>query len=85
MQAGVGIVWELIHDNKAHMDRIRMPLLTSELRERALNEHIAILDAIANYDPKAAAQAMHTHLSHILILIEEVQANSHEWFTENMK
>lgn len=85
VQAGVGYVWELIHDNKAHMDRVRMLSLTSALRNRALNEHIAILDAITAHDPDAAAEAMNTHLSRILIDIEEVQANSDEWFTESMK
>jgi GntR family transcriptional regulator, rspAB operon transcriptional repressor len=64
------------------MDRIRMLSLNSSSQRLALNEHIAILEAIRARDPEAAAAAMNRHLSRILILIEEIKAENHAWFTD---
>jgi GntR family transcriptional regulator, rspAB operon transcriptional repressor len=64
------------------MDRIRMLSLNSSSQRLALNEHIAILDAIRARDPEAAAAAMNRHLSRILMLIEEIKAENHAWFTD---
>ncbi len=82
VQARVGYVWDLIHESKAHMDRIRMLSLSAQSQRLALGEHIAILDAIAGHDPDAAAEAMTRHLSRIMVLIAEVKATSHAWFTD---
>ncbi|SMY08944.1 GntR family transcriptional regulator [Flavimaricola marinus] len=81
-QAGVGYVWDLIHDNKSHMDRIRMLSLNPSSLRHALDEHIAILDAISATDPDSAEQAMESHLSRILVLIEEVRQQDHRWFSD---
>lgn len=81
-RAGVGYVWDLIQDSKAHMDRIRMLSLSSSSQRQALEEHIAILDALAARDPDAVAAAMTRHLSRILKLIEEVKSLGHDWFTD---
>lgn len=82
VQSGVGYVWELIHENKAHMDRIRMLSLDSSSQRHALDEHIDIFNAISARDPDAAAAAITKHLSRILVLIEEVKALDHSWFTD---
>lgn len=81
-RSGVGYVWELIHENKGHMDRIRMLSLDHPTQQIALTEHIAIFDAIRARDPDAAAAAMRKHLSRILVLIENMKAKNHEWFTD---
>jgi DNA-binding GntR family transcriptional regulator len=81
VRAGVGYAWDLIHDSKAHMDRIRMLSLNSQSQRHALAEHITILDAIEQGNPDAAAIAMDQHLSRIATLIAEVKAVNHGWFT----
>jgi DNA-binding GntR family transcriptional regulator len=85
VQSGVGYVWELIHDNKAHMDRIRMLSLNATSQRQALEEHIDIFTAISARDPDRAAEAIIKHLSRILLLIEEVKTLDHTWFTDVAK
>lgn len=80
-QTGVDYVWDLIHESKAHMDRIRMLSLTSSSQQTALLEHIEIHKALTARDPDAAAETMTNHLSRILGLIEDVKAQNHNWFT----
>ncbi len=80
--AGVGYVWDLIHESKAHMDRIRLLSLNTSSQQLALKEHIEIFDAISKGDAEAAATAMNKHLSRILVLIEEIKAANHGWFTD---
>lgn len=80
VQAGVGFVWELIRENKGHMDRIRMLALDMATQQQALQEHTAILDAIAARDPDAASAAIDQHLSRILVQIERVRKLDHRWF-----
>lgn len=80
--SGVGYVWDLIHDNKAQMDRVRMLSLTSASQQLALEEHTAILNAIEQRDADAAAKAFTDHLSRIMLLIEEIKAENHRWFTD---
>lgn len=84
-RAGVGYVWDLIQESKAHMDRIRMLSLSSSSQRQALEEHVAVLDALVARDPDAVAAAMTRHLSRILVLIEEVRSLGHDWFTDAAK
>lgn len=81
-RAGVGYAWDIIHDCKAHMDRIRLLSLNSKSQQHALAEHILIRDAIARNDPEAAAAAMTIHLARITVLIDEIKAKNHAWFTD---
>jgi DNA-binding GntR family transcriptional regulator len=81
VHSGVGYVWDLIHDNKAHMDRIRMLSLNSSSQQQALDEHIVLFNAISARDSDAASAAITRHLSRILVLIDEVKALDHNWFT----
>ncbi|MDB9706967.1 GntR family transcriptional regulator [Planktotalea frisia] len=84
VQSGVGFVWELILDSKAHMDRIRMLSLDATSQQRlALNEHIVILDAISERKPDDAAAAFTQHLSRIDVLIASIKAENHSWFTDD--
>lgn len=82
VQSGVGFVWDLIHDNKAHMDRIRMLSLSLSSQRLALEEHVVVFEAIAARDADAASAAITRHLSRILALIDEVKALDHSWFTD---
>ncbi|WP_400082202.1 GntR family transcriptional regulator [Yoonia sp. R78084] len=80
--ADVRFVWDLIHESKAHMDRIRMLSLNTTSQQLALQEHIAILDAISAGDADAAEAAMTEHLSRIVVLIDEVKKQQHSFFQE---
>lgn len=82
VRAGVGYVWDLIRDSKAHMDRVRLLSLNSTSQRQALDEHVAIFVAVSARDADAAAAAITRHLSRILVLIEEVKALDHSWFTD---
>ena len=83
VQSGVGFVWELILESKAHMDRIRMLSLDETSQRLALSEHIAILDAITARKPDDAAAAFTQHLSRIDGLIASIKAENHSWFTDD--
>ncbi|GAA6182734.1 GntR family transcriptional regulator [Shimia sp.] len=82
-QSGVGYVWNLIHENKAHMDRVRMLTLDSASQKLALDDHIKIFNAIRSNDTDAVEREMTEHLARILIQIEAIKADKHNWFTEN--
>ena len=80
IQAGVGYVWDLILENKAHMDRIRVITLSPPSQKVAYDEHVAILAALRARDPEQAVLAMAAHLSQILIHIDDIKAENHDWF-----
>jgi len=80
--AGVAYVWDMIHESKAHMDRIRMLSLSTSSQQQALDEHLAIFNAIAAGNPDAAEDAMTRHLSRIVVLIAEVKARQHSFFQD---
>ncbi|SFR46623.1 GntR family transcriptional regulator [Litoreibacter janthinus] len=82
VQSGVGYVWDLIHENKAHMDRIRMLSLDTSSQHFALEEHIEMYEAISSCNGEAAAAAVTKHLSRILQLIETIKQENHNWFTD---
>lgn len=81
--AGVGYVWDLIQESKAHMDRIRMLSLNTSTQRFALQEHIDIFTAISEGNADEAAAAINKHLSRIVILIDEIKAGNHSWFTDH--
>lgn len=81
-QSGVGYVWDVISENKGHMDRVRMLTLNTSSQNFALNEHIAIVDALTARNPDAASDAIDKHLSRILVQIDEIKAENHNWFTD---
>ena len=85
VQSGVDYVWDVISENKGHMDRVRMLTLDTSTQNHALGEHIAIVDAITSRDADAAADAIDKHLSRILVQIEEIKAVNHNWFTDSSR
>ncbi|CAM3179804.1 GntR family transcriptional regulator [Paracoccus nototheniae] len=62
--AGKEFVWNLVRDNKGHMDRVRF-LSLSYGSSTANVEHGQILAALRARDPEAAAAAIRHHLSKI--------------------
>lgn len=70
--AGVGFVWEMIRENKAHTDRVRLLSLSSGA-ELALADHHAILDALRAGDAGGAATAMRVHLGRISGILARIR------------
>jgi GntR family transcriptional regulator, rspAB operon transcriptional repressor len=72
--------WGVIEEVKAQMDRVRHlsfhPLHAAHLIE----QHAAIVDAIAAVDPEAAEGAMRTHLREIIRSIGDLAAERPELF-----
>lgn len=71
--AGMGELWSVIHARKAHLDRIRflqapapgkIPLL--------VEEHEAILDAIAAKDGEKAEKILRSHIAGAVLYMEEL-------------
>jgi DNA-binding GntR family transcriptional regulator len=79
-QAGVAYVWDVIRENKAHMDRVRMLTLDTSSQKNALAEHVAILDALRLRAPDAVAQAVTGHLSRIIDQMTALKHTRHAWF-----
>ncbi|MBT0957546.1 GntR family transcriptional regulator [Alphaproteobacteria bacterium KMM 3653] len=82
-ETGVGFVWDMVLESKAHMDRIRLLSLNASSRETALREHIDIYEAIAANDPDRAADVITSHLARITLHIEAVKAQDHRYFSRN--
>lgn len=70
--AGKEFVWNLVRDNKGHMDRARF-LSLSYGASTACTEHREILAALRARDPEAAAAAVGDHLSHIKRILERLR------------
>ncbi len=75
----VGFAWDLINENKAHMDRVRM-LSLSFASPQVIKDHGDILDHLIRRDATAAADAMRLHLSRIADLIDRLRSEKHAWF-----
>jgi len=80
-RAGLGFAWDLIAENKGHMDRVRMLSLSFASR-LAYDDHRAIMSALRARDADAAAAAMRDHLSRIRDQIDRIRADNHQWFAE---
>ncbi|NIZ12307.1 GntR family transcriptional regulator [Phaeobacter sp. HF9A] len=77
--AGVGFFWELIAENKGHMDRVRMLSLSFASRD-AWNDHVEIMRNLRAQDVEGASTAIRNHLSRILQQLDRIRAANHEWF-----
>ncbi len=80
--AGRAHVWELIRDNKAHVDRVRFLSLPFSL-DIALNEHIGIRDALVARDDKTARRLMRSHLVRILRILDQIRDENAEFFEDD--
>ena len=80
--AGVGFVWEMVRENKAHTDRVRLLSLTSGA-ELALADHRAILDALRSGDAEAAAAAMRVHLGRITDILARIREEHADYVVDD--
>ncbi len=79
--AGCGMAWEAISDIKAHMDRAcHLTLTSSETMLDLVVQHRAIIAAVDDGTPDAAAEAMRRHLSEILRALPKVATEHPDLF-----
>jgi DNA-binding GntR family transcriptional regulator len=78
---GHGFAWQIIRENKAHMDRVRLLSLPLDSGS-ALADHVEILAALRKRDPDLAAQMMRKHLSRILSQITRIRADYSQYFAD---
>jgi DNA-binding GntR family transcriptional regulator len=71
----------LIQGAKVQVDRVRHLMLPRDLRFRSLvDEHKAIVDAIARRDPDGAVDAMHEHVEGVLRHLDEIRDRYPDYF-----
>lgn len=80
-RSGMGFAWDIIRENKAHMDRVRF-LSLAFASQTALDDHKVILAALKARDIEAAAAAMREHLSRIQGIIDRIRSEHHAWFED---
>ncbi len=79
--AGHESVWQVIHDAKGQLDRVRRLSLADSTRSRyRMREHRAIVQRIAKGDSEGAARAMRSHLDSIFDAISNIAAENAHYF-----
>lgn len=78
-RSGLGFAWDLIRENKAHMDRVRF-LSLSFGSQNALDDHVEVMDAIRRRDTQQAVALMRKHLSRILEQLPRIRSEHSEFF-----
>src|SRR3546814_2955334 len=76
---GVGCdhAWRVVEDMKVQMDRVRyLSLPQATPTGRLIDQHEAILDAVAAHDPGRAEAAIRTHLTEILTSLPQLDRKS---------
>ena len=79
-RSGHGFAWDIIRENKAHMDRVRF-LSLSFASQDAFGDHLKVMAALRARDATAAMDAMRAHLARIKVQIRRIRAE-HEAFFE---
>ena len=80
--AGHGHVWDLIREQKAHMDRVRFLTLSETRRRDVYAEHIAIVDAIEAGDEAEAERRQRAHLGSIRRDMPEIHREHPAYFED---
>lgn len=80
-RANLAFTWELIAENKGHMDRVRMLSLSFASRT-AWEDHVQIVAALRSRDPERTTAAMRAHLSRIKEQIDRILEQNHDYFAD---
>lgn len=80
-RSGLGFVWDIIREKKAHMDRVRF-LSLSFASQDAFGDHLNIMEAIRARDEERAMQHMRLHLSRIQQQIVRIRADHIHYFAD---
>jgi len=78
-RAGLGFTWDIIRENKAHMDRVRF-LSLSFASQDAFNDHVEVMAAMRARDEERAMHHMRIHLSRIKEQIVRIRADHGRYF-----
>jgi DNA-binding GntR family transcriptional regulator len=78
-RSGLAFAWDIIRENKAHMDRVRFLSLAFASQD-AFEDHLKIMDAIRARDEDRAMHHMREHLSHIKKQIVGIRADHERYF-----
>jgi DNA-binding GntR family transcriptional regulator len=78
-RSGHGYAWEIIRENKAHMDRVRF-LSLSFASPDAYGDHLRVMAALRARDASAAMHEMRTHLGRIRTQIRRIRAENESCF-----
>lgn len=78
-RSGKGFAWDIIREQKAHMDRVRL-LSLSFASQDAYGEHLRVMAALRARDAAAAMAEMHAHLSRIKQQIRRIRAENEAYF-----
>lgn len=75
--------WHIVVNLKAQMDRVRfLSLPEATPMEKIVSQHQNIAKAIQSKDPDAAADAMKTHLSEIMVSLPKLARRHKDMFTK---
>ncbi|GGB46573.1 GntR family transcriptional regulator [Roseibium aquae] len=80
--AGHEYVWNLIREQKSHMDRVRFISLTTGAAERAYNEHVVLIDALRERDKVQLEAGLSGHLGRIGQVLAQIRAEKPQYFQE---
>ena len=73
-------VWNLIREQKAHLDRLRFLSLSEARQQSVVQEHAAILKAIKTCDDHQADALLRAHIAAITDLLPDILARHHDYF-----
>ncbi|KJZ21232.1 GntR family transcriptional regulator [Loktanella sp. S4079] len=82
--AGHPKAWNLIHEQKVHLDRVRYLSLAFGAQS-ALDDHRAIMKCIRDRDADAGEAQLRTHLARILGILEQVRSSHPELMESHQK
>lgn len=80
--AGHAHAWDLIQEQKAHMDRVRYLTLSENRRRQVYGEHQAIVEAIEAQDAEAAGRLLRHHLGDIGNAVRSIRAEHRAYFED---
>lgn len=80
--AGQPAVWDILDGLKTQMNRVRHISTRQSPRDRLIDRHAEIVDAIRDRDPASAETAMRRHLGEILTNLPAIAAATPELFYE---
>lgn len=78
-RGGNAFAWEIIRENKAHMDRVRMLSLSFGSRD-AFDDHLKLMAAIRSRDPDLAMVEMRGHLNRIRAQMQRIRSEHEAYF-----
>lgn len=81
-RAGLAFIWDMVAENKGHIDRVRMLSLSFASR-RAYEDHLRIFEAMTARDPARAAGDMRAHLLRIEAVIDRIRDEHRDWFADD--